>query len=164
VRVRRGGSPGVPPACPLPQSPDAVRGPQDSAGAYPAYVVRYRRHLGAGPLEAPFPAPAGPDSLMARGEAAFRAQLQPVFAAAAAATAAAVAAAAGADSDAFAAAAIGDGGGGAAGPSGGAEGGGDPLPLPGAAPPTPQSPAVPTAVATPVEAAAVRVIDLTGED
>ncbi len=75
-----------------------MRGPQDSAGAYPAYIIRYRHvtHWSLIPYlqSLEFPAPAGPDSLMARGEAAFRAQLQPIFDAAAAATAAAVAAAA----------------------------------------------------------------------
>ena len=83
-----------------------MRGRQDSAGAYPAYVIRYRRGPGPGPLEAQFPAPAGPDSLMARGDAAFRAHLRPAFDAAAAAYAAAAAAAA---------EAAGGGGGGAAG-------------------------------------------------
>jgi hypothetical protein len=109
-------------------------GLQDSASACPAYIIRYRREPGAGPLEAQFPAPAGPDSLMARGEAAFRAHLQPAFDAAAAAFAAAAAAAA-----------LAAGGGGAAGRGGGAadEGG-----------------AGPDAAAVPAAAA---VIDLTGE-
>ena len=56
-----------------------ARGRQDAAGAYPAYVIRYRTGPGVGPLETRFPAPAGPDSLMARGDAAFRAHLLPAL-------------------------------------------------------------------------------------
>ena len=67
-----------------------VRGLQDSAGAYPAYIIRDRRDPRAVPLEAEFPVSAGPDSLMARGDAAFRTHLQPVFDAAAVACAAAL--------------------------------------------------------------------------
>ena len=124
-----------------------LRGLQDSAGAYPAYIIRYRRGPGAGPLEAQFPAPAGPDSLMARGDAAFRAHLQPVFDAAAAAFAAAAAAAA---STAAAAEAAGDGGGGGAGGRGVAGGEGADAPGPSlsaaaaglAAPSPPPSPGI----------------------
>ncbi len=79
---------------PRSESRVAARGPQDSAGAYPAYLIRYRRGLGAGLLGARFPAPAGPDSLMARGDAVFRAHVQPAFDAAAAAAATTVASAA----------------------------------------------------------------------
>ena len=124
-----------------------LRGLQDSAGAYPAYIIRYRRGPGAGPLEAQFPAPAGPDSLMARGDAAFRAHLQPAFDAAAAAFAAAFAAA--------------SGGGGGTDPDAPAVS----LPAaaagPAAASPPPQSPGIPTAAAAAAGAAAV--IELTGE-
>ena len=85
----------------------AARGRQDRAGAYPAYLIRYRSAAGPeaeadpegaglpGPL---FPNPAGPDSLMARGDAIFRAHAQPALDAAAA-TIAAIAALVGGQTD-----------------------------------------------------------------
>ena len=58
------------------------RRPQDSAAAYPAYAVTYRRQAAASPPW-DLPAAAGADSLMGRGEALVRAHLEALFGASA---------------------------------------------------------------------------------